>query len=340
MSYFKSPSVDDLHFTLSMGQEIDFIPTIRKEIVKEHDQREESSSEKPLFPHLEEKHGLPEQTEESVNFTRSFLHENNFAPSMGQELDFIPQEFIKQKDKQEIEQPQEEEASATDPKQTQPSESKKEPLIDFRKRITFEPETYTTDFEKKLMGTSGGWMVQVANSIFEMRANEQVDLLGAFERLNEKLRKTHAKQREVLEELAENAKLEDNWTSIQSILGYLGPMTSIVGGLGIAGIAAAFLPKELSAYSKEMGMTALTAATTLGQGLTSYQTNKLGAERFRIQAKANDIKFMRDKDKSKRTKALNAIKLSEPTETYKAVSKQLASEQDLKERIAQMLSSG
>ncbi len=338
-----------------------------------------AKTEGELFPNIEAKQALPEKGSE-VDFNSSFLHK---------------------KAKPEVTKPEL-------PKPETIYSHRQEPLINYNSRMSYKPTKYSSQFEKDLIGSDSGLMLKIANNIIEMRMGEQLDLLESFKHLNDKMRHIRSEKSKVLNDLAENAKLEDYWSSMRSLISYLTAGVGLVMGVGMAayGVHTAYcgalaegyealvtfaaglatiqsgvmttigglgsigsqwmqekkynekmvnaialcssllvgynaIPQALpqSLLTTKTAMTAMKAFGGIGESISQHQISKTKANEYRIQAEANGLQFNREKNKSKQSKALGGMKLTELTDEVKAASGQIADEDRLKERIAQMLSS-
>lgn len=264
-------------------------------------------------------------------------------------------------------------------------------LLNFDERLNAkDPEM--TDFERKLLASDLGHLVRVATQVIDMRMDEQKETLESFKLLSEKMRHLRGEKSKVLDDMIENAKLQDYWSSARDMISYLTTGLGIVTGVGTftfgvatgnpvfvkSGIlsilgsignmstklmtdknydekytnAVALISTLLVGYNSlnslpvpenmglfEKGKTILGISTTAGQSVTQYQINQANAKGHIIQAETAKVQHHHDKNKTKLTKTLGGLKLTELLNEVKAASKQIGEEDKLKERIAQILSS-
>lgn len=97
------------------------------------------------------------------------------------------------------------------------------------------------------------------------------------------------------------------------------------------------IPKNMGYM--EIGKSFLQVGGAATQSLTQYQISQTNAEQYTIQAETSKLQFHHDKNKSKLSKALGGLKMTELMNEIQAASKQLGEEDKLKERIARILSS-
>jgi hypothetical protein len=305
-----------------------------------------------LLPHIEKTNPLPQEGSD-VNFDRSFLYSKPLT------LDARRRDQI---------------------------------LLNFEERLNAN-NSELTDFEQKLLASDLGHLLKVATQVIDMRMDEQKETLESFKLLSEKMRHLRGEKSKVLNDMIENAKLKDTWTSISDMISFFGAglgfatgtatifwgactgddafvksgILSILGGMGSMSAkwmadknydakytsAVSFISTLLIGYSsfktlpipKNMGNTEIVKSflQVMGvstQSLTQYQISQANAEQYTIQAETSKLQFHHDKNKSKLTKTLGGLKMTELMNEIQAASKQLGEEDKLKERIARILSSG
>lgn len=320
-----------------------------------------------LLPHVKKTEGLPEKGSD-VKFDRSFLHEKK-----------------------------EEWTAATPQKEGQHSRIKlsdhrrDQILLNFEERLNAtNPEL--TGFEQKLLASDLGHLVKVATQVIDMRMDEQKETLESFKLLSEKMRHLRGEKSKVLDDMVDNAKLQDTWSAVRDMVSFLTTGLGIATGVGTfacgfytgnyalmrSGIisilgsignmstkwmaeknygekytnAVTLISTLLVGYTSlntlpipqgmgKMGMvkSVMQVSGVATQSVTQYKLTKASAEQYTIEAESSKIQFHHEKNKSKLTKALGRLKLTELMNEVKAASKQIGEEDKLKERIAQILSS-
>jgi len=170
---------------------------------------EGAKNEEALFPNIKISEPLSER-ECDINFNRSFLHEK-------------PSEQLIQDQKQIIQ-------TQDTSKYLQPVIAS-EPLLNFNRRF-YDSDSELSEFEKKLLASDLGSLVKIASQVIDMRMDEQKEALKSFKLSSEKLRHLRGKKAKLLDDLAENAKLEDYWSSVLDMVSYLSIGIGVTTGLG------------------------------------------------------------------------------------------------------------